>query len=367
MAGFQTELGKFQTAAATAVEASGKDGPADADGVQGGGAAGARHLQGLPRDLPPRGGIGRARAPARRLARWRSASSARRPSSSPTMPRAAAGGRARGAARRRRRARRDLVLGRRLRLLPRRRRRRGRGSPEARRRPRAEDRRSAISSCRTSRPTPRTGSATGPPPISPTPCCAGSRRTAGTTIRPSPTPPSPAWSPATSPTSGPTCARCRRSRARPPGHALRFPFRLRRGLGLWKLAFLSRRPGRRARRRRPGARARPVPGRRPRPLRRVPHPAQVRRRAPTTRAGSPAPRRPAGERQGAQHHPGGRARRLVGGATSPTTSRPASPPTSIRSAARWSTCRRTWRCLPPEDRAAIAAYLKAVPAHAAAE
>ena len=60
-----------------------------------------------------------------------------------------------------------------------------------------------------------------------------------------------------------------------------------------------------------------------------------------------------------------RARRLVRRATSPTSWRPASPPTSTPSAARWSRCRRTSRCSPATDRDAIAAYLKAVPPQAA--
>ena len=49
--------------------------------------------------------------------------------------------------------------------------------------------------------------------------------------------------------------------------------------------------------------------------------------------------------------------------TSPTISRPASRRISIRSAGRWSTSRRTSRCCTDADRAAIAAYLKAVPPH----
>ena len=72
-----------------------------------------------------------------------------------------------------------------------------------------------------------------------------------------------------------------------------------------------RRPRRRPRRRRPGGRARPVPGGGARPLRRVPHPAQPRRRH---RLLALARRRSGGGggRPRPEHHPRRRSRRLVG-------------------------------------------------------
>ena len=48
--------------------------------------------------------------------------------------------------------------------------------------------------------------------------------------------------PRTSPTSGPSCAPLPPVAGRAPGHDLGFPWSLRRGVGLWKLAFLTDAP-----------------------------------------------------------------------------------------------------------------------------
>ena len=78
-------------------------------------------------------------------------------------------------------------------------------------------RRSATSWCRTSRPTRRTASAAGRRRTSPTRCCAGSRRTGGTSTRRFPMPPTRGCGPRTSPTSGRFSRRCPRSPAGSPG------------------------------------------------------------------------------------------------------------------------------------------------------
>ena len=149
-----------------------------------------------------------------------------------------------------------------------------------------------------------------------------------------------------------------------PGHTLGFPFNIRRGLGLWKLLYLSDAAGDRACRRRAGtgrcsaaiwSKARAIAAN---AIRRAPSPAD-RRRTSGWRAPSPPKATascPTSRRARAASATGRRA-------TSPAISKPASRRISIRSAARWSRSRRTWRSCTPDDRAAIAAYLKAVPPH----
>ena len=153
---------------------------------------------------------------------------------------------------------------------------------------------------------------------------------------------------------------------RQPGHDLKFPYSFRRGLGLWQLAFLDSGPVVDARRRRPGGGPRAVPGRGPGPLRRVPH----------RRGTSPARSTLARWLAGAPNPTGkGRVPNITSGEgglatgaprTSPPSSRPASPPTTTRSAAPWSRCRRTWRCSRPRTARRSRAYLKAVPPLASA-
>ena len=206
---------------------------------------------------------------------------------------------------------------------------------------------------------PETASADGPRGISPTRCCGAFRRTGGTTTRPSLTLRISGCSRRTWPTSGRSSPPCRRSRARrrrQPG----FPYSFRRGIGLWKLAFLTDAPAvastRRTRRCRAGStwwRGRGIA-------------ASATRRATSRepwifRAGWLARRRRRAK-GGSQHHRRrGRDRRLVGGGYRLFPQDRASCRTSIRSAGRWSRCRRTSPCWQAEDRGAMAAYLKAVP------
>ena len=91
-------------------------------------------------------------------------------------------------------------------------------------------------------------------------------------------------------------------------------------------------------------RGRALSCRRAGPLRRVPHAARVHRRVEERPvAGGRAGRRRVRHRP--QHHlRRGRHRLMVGRRTSPTTWKPASSRTSIRSAAPWSTSRRTSPC-----------------------
>ena len=117
-------------------------------------------------------------------------------------------------------------------------------------------------------------------------------------------------------------------------------------------------PGRRA----GSGAARPLPGRRARPLRRMPHAARHAGGAEKAHwlAGAAAaegdgivPNITSGE--------GGIG--IGPQATSPTISKPALRRISIRSAAPWSRCRRTWQSCRRKTATAIAAYLKAVPPH----
>ena len=130
------------------------------------------------------------------------------------------------------------------------------------------------------------------------------------------------------------------------GHELGFPFGFRRGIGLWKLAFLDAAPAVAIDTADPLRRPRPVPRRGAGPLRRVPHPAQLRRRRSTARAGSPAAPTPKGR---------------AASRTSPraATSADWSPadiayfletgftPDFDSVGGAWPTSSATWRCSPP--------------------
>ena len=145
------------------------------------------------------------------------------------------------------------------------------------------------------------------------------------------------------------------------GHDLGFPFNIRRGVGVWKLLYLSRRAG---------ARSSPM---RATPVQRgqylVEGPGHCGE-CHTSRdvmgglkkslwlAGAPNPE---GKGTIPNITPGPGRARHGRRARSSTRSRPASSRTSIRSAAAWAPCRRTSSHLPDADLQAIAAYLKAVP------
>ena len=80
-----------------------------------------------------------------------------------------------------------------------------------------------------------------------------------------------------------------------PGHQLGFPFNIRRGLGLWKLLYLSDQPVIALAADAPEQVAgRPLSGRRAGPLRRMPHAARFRRRVEEETSGWPARRPPKG-------------------------------------------------------------------------
>ena len=150
-----------------------------------------------------------------------------------------------------------------------------------------------------------------------------------------------------------------------PAHQLGFPFNIRRGLGLWKLLYLSDQPVIALAADAPEqVAARPLSRRRAGPLRRMPHAARLHRRHRRRTSGWPARRPPKGR------------------ASSPTS------PRARAASAHWSEAdiayyletgftpdfdtvggamvdvQKNIALLSAEDRAAIAAYLKAVPPHA---
>lgn len=128
------------------------------------------------------------------------------------------------------------------------------------------------------------------------------------------------------------------------GPDLRFPYNIRRGIGLWKLVFLSAAPAVRLTDPTPEAQAGQYLAEAPGHCGECHTPATSRAR---WRRGAGSKGAGGGRgREGAEHHArsGGSAAGRRG--TSPPISRPASRPISTRSAAAWSRSRKISRCCP---------------------